>query len=189
MKNLKTLAIILIGIATIISCRNDDNPDPVNEEEVITTVTTTLKTGIGANVETITLTSRDLDGFGPNEPIITVSGNLKTNTNYSGEVKFLNEIANPVNNITLEISEEGIEHQLFYQAPSALGTFSYEDLDSNGKPIGLQFTLLTGSATTANLLITLRHEPNKLAVGVSAGNITNAAGNTDAEVIYPVIVE
>ncbi len=184
MKNLKTLAIALIGITSLISCSKDDN-NPVNEEEVITTVTTTLTNG--TNV--ITLRSRDLDGDGPNAPVITVSGNLVANTSYTGTVSFLNEIASPADNITTEVLEEGVDHQVFFQAPSALGTFAYSDLDANGKPIGLQFTLTTTAAASGNLLVTLRHEPNKSAAGVSSGDITNAAGATDAAVSYPIVVQ
>lgn len=57
--NLKFLALFLSSALVLTSCSNDDAP--VNEEEVITTVIVTL-TGGG---ETITLTSRDLDGDGP----------------------------------------------------------------------------------------------------------------------------
>ncbi len=183
MKNLKILIITLLGVTTLVSCSKDDGP--VNEEEVITTVTTTLTNG--ANV--ITLRSRDLDGDGPNAPVVTVSGNLTTNTTYTGTVSFLNEIASPTEDITVEVLEEGVDHQLFFQAPTALGTFTYSDTDANGKPIGLQFTLVTGNASSGNLLVTLRHEPNKSAVGVAAGDITNAAGATDAAVTYPVVVQ
>jgi hypothetical protein len=167
----------------LVSCSNDDN-GPVNEEEVITTVTTTL-TGGG---QVITLTSRDLDGDGPNAPVFTASGNLAANTTYSGAVAFLNETLSPAEDITVEVEEEGVEHQVFYQLPSALGTITYTDLDMNGKPIGLTFSLITGNAGTGNLTVTLRHLPNKTASGVAAGDITNAGGSTDAQVTYPVTV-
>ena len=183
MKNLKLLAVTFLGITTLISCNNDDDA-PVNEEEVITTVTTTLTNGSSV----ITLTSRDLDGDGPNLPVVTVSGNLKTNTVYSGAVTFLNETVSPADDITVEVEEEGDEHQLFFQAPSTLGTFTYTDADANGKPIGLEFTLTTSGATTGNLLVTLRHLPNKSASGVATGDITNAGGATDAAVTYKDIV-
>jgi hypothetical protein len=42
---------------------------------------------------------------------------------------------------------------------------------------------------SGNLTITLIHEPDKFAEGVSGGNIENAGGSTDAEVVFPVIVE
>jgi hypothetical protein len=167
----------------LVSCSNDDN-GPVNEEEVITTVTTTL-TGGG---QVITLTSRDLDGDGPEAPVVTASGNLATSTTYSGAITFLNETQSPVGDITVEVEEEGVDHQVFYQLPAGLGTINYTDLDLNGKPIGLTFTLTTGNAGTGNLTVTLRHLPNKSASGVATGDITNAGGATDALVTYPVTV-
>jgi len=184
MKNLRILAIAMVSIVSLNSCSKDDDK-PVNEEEVITTVTTTL-TGGG---QTIVLRSRDLDGDGPTPPIVTVSGPLTAGTNYMGSVTFLNETTNPADNITTEVLEEGVDHQLFFQAPSTVGTFAYSDLDANGKPIGLQFTLATATATTGGLTVTLRHLPNKSAAGVAAGDITNAAGATDAAVTYPIVVQ
>ena len=167
----------------LVSCSNDDN-GPVNEEEVITTVTTTLTAG----GQVITLTSRDLDGDGPDAPVVTASGNLAANTTYSGAVTFLNETQSPAGDITVEVEEEGVDHQVFYQLPAGLGTITYTDLDLNGKPIGLTFTLTTGNAGTGNLTVTLRHLPNKSASGVATGDITNAGGATDALVTYPVTV-
>jgi hypothetical protein len=168
---------------TLASCSNDDSP--VNEEEVITTVTTTL-TGGG---QVITLRSRDLDGDGPNAPVVTVSGNLTANTTYIGETVFTNETVSPAEDITVEVEEEGNEHQIFYQFPFALGSFVYTDVDANGDPIGLSFTLTTGtSATTGNIVVTLRHLPNKSAAGVASGDITNAGGATDAQVTFPVVI-
>jgi hypothetical protein len=114
---------------------------------------------------------------------------LKANTVYTGAVTFLNETVSPADDITVEVKEEGYEHQLFFQAPTALGTFAYTDTDKNGKPIGLTFTLTTKSATSGNLLVTLRHLPNKSASGVATGDITNAGGATDAAITYPIVVQ
>lgn len=184
MKNSKILALALLTVFSFVSCDNDD-PEVVNEEELITTVTTTLTAGSSV----ITLKSVDLDGDGPNKPTVTVSGDLKVNTTYMGSTTFLNESVTPVDNITKEILEEGDEHQLFYQAPAAIGAFTYDDKDEDGKPIGLKFTLKTGLvAATGDLTITLRHEPNKTASGVASGDITNAGGATDALVKFPIKV-
>jgi hypothetical protein len=185
MKNLKIIAIALVSVFSFSSCSNDD-PIAVNEGEVITTVTTTLTAGS----RVVTLTSRDLDGDGPDAPVVTISGDLTLNTTYTGTVSFLDEIANPVDDITVEIKEEAVEHQLFFQAPTAIGAFTYTDADANGKPIGLAFTLKTGTAaTTGNIVVILRHEPIKNAEGVASGDITNAGGATDAQIIYPVQVK
>lgn len=181
--NLKFLALFLSSTLVLTSCSNDDAP--VNEEEVITTVRVTL---VGGG-QTIILESRDLDGDGPNTPEITVSGNLIAGTTYTGSTRFLNELVDPAEEITDEVEEEGAEHQVFYQLLSSLGTVTYTDTDVNGNPIGLSFTLTTGStAGTGNLAVTLRHEPNKTATGVANGDITNAGGSTDAQVIFPIQV-
>jgi predicted RNA binding protein with dsRBD fold (UPF0201 family) len=185
MKNSKIIAIALVSVFTFSSCNNDD-PIAVNEEEVITTVTTTLTAGS----QTVTMTSRDLDGEGPNKPVVTVAGDLLVNTTYTGAVSFVNESVSPVDDITAEIKEEGDEHQLFFIAPAAIGAFTYADADVNGKPIGLAFTLKTGTvAATGNIVVVLRHEPAKSAAGVAAGDITNAGGATDAQITYSVQVK
>ncbi|UPQ80705.1 type 1 periplasmic binding fold superfamily protein [Flavobacterium azooxidireducens] len=183
MKNLKMMALALTTIFTLNSCSNDDSP--VVEEELITTLTATF---VGGG-QTITLTSRDLDGDGPNAPVITVSGNFAAETTYSGSVQFLNELENPAENITEEIEEKDLEHQVFYQISNSLGNFTYSDFDTDGNPLGLEFTFTTGANPgTGTITITLRHLPNKNAAGVSEGNITNAGGSTDVEVSFPVVV-
>ena len=184
MKNLKILAIAIVTAFSLNACNNDD-PKPIDEQELLTTVTTTLKNGN----QTITLVYKNLDGYGSYPPIVNISGTLKAATVYTGTVAFLNETTNPVNNISAEILAEGVDHQLFFQAPNAVGIFGYADQDVNGKPIGLKFTLTTGEATTGNLIVTLRHQPNKSAAGVSSGNITNAGGATDASVKYPIVIQ
>lgn len=183
MKNLKLIALLVIPVLFSTSCSNDDAP--VNEEEVITTVRTTL-TGGG---QVITLTSRDLDGDGPNAPVVTVSGNLIAGTTYTGSTEFLNELEDPAEDITIEVQEEGADHQVFYQLPSSIGTVTYTDTDANGRPIGLNFTLVAGtSGSTGTLTVTLRHDLNKSAAGVAGGDITNAGGSTDAAVSFSVAV-
>lgn len=190
---MKTINTILITIAitlALTSCSNDDTSStPVNEEEVITTVKVTLTNGSN----TIILTSRDLDADGPNAPVISVSGNLSANTTYSGEVSLLNETKDPIEIVSAEIEEspsERLEHQFFYSSISGLlGTFTYADEDGNGNPVGLLFTFETGAASSGNLLVVLRHLPNKFAEGVSSGNISNAGGSTDAQALFPIIVE
>jgi len=189
MKNLKISAIALITLISFSSCSDDDSATtPVNEEEVITTVTATFLPTSGGGT-TVQLSSRDLDGDGPDAPVVTVSGNFVAGASYSAQVKFLNELANPAQSITEEIHEEGDQHQIFFQHNN-LGQFTYADQDVNGNAIGLDVNY-TASATPVNgtLTITLRHEPNKTAPGVAGGNIASAGGSTDAEVSFPITVQ
>ena len=105
----------------------------------------------------------------------------------------LNELNNPVDEITEEVQEEGAEHQVFYQLASTIGTVAYHtaNTDDNGNPIGLQFTLTTSAnnATSGTFVVTLIHLPNKTATGVAAGDITNAGGATDALAIFPLTIQ
>lgn len=185
MKNLKLIALLVIPVLFSTACDNDDAP--VNEEEVITTVRVTL---VGGG-QTIILESRDLDGDGPNAPVVTVSGNLTAGITYTGSTTFLNELESPAEDITVEVQEEGVEHQVFYQIAPSLGTVTYNstNIDANGNPIGLSFNLVAGnSGSTGTLIVTLRHDLNKSAAGVAGGDITNAGGSTDVAVSFPVAV-
>lgn len=56
---------------------------------------------------------RDLDGDGPNAPIITSSSDLLANASYNASMVVLNETESPVDDITLEIKDEDIAHQFF----------------------------------------------------------------------------
>ena len=93
----------------------------------------------------------------------------------------------PAEDITAEVLEEALEHQVFYQVASGDFVIQYADQDSNGNPIGLS-TNFQSNTTGGNLTVILKHEPSKTAAGVSGGDITNAGGETDIEVVFPVNV-
>ena len=188
MKNLKFSILAAATILFATSCEKDSVPTPVNEEEVITSVVLQLTTATGA---TVTLKSKDIDGDGPGLPVFSQVGTVQKGTNYLGTVSFLNEQKNPAEDITVEVKAEGDEHQIFFTSPAGLGTIAYDDLDVNGKPIGLKFklaTAATANATAQNLSVTLIHKPIKTAAGVVGGNIANAGGATDAAVTFPVVL-
>ena len=171
----------------IFSCDPDD-PDPINEEEVITRVTYQL-TPVGGGA-IVNLNFSDPDGDGGTAPVIT-GGTLAAGKTYTGKLTLLNEAANPDEDITTEIEEEGVDHQFFFSVSSGLdGAFelAYTDVDAKGNPIGLTTELTTVKAGSGTFRITLRHLPNKTASGVKNGDITNAGGETDIEVDFPVTV-
>lgn len=65
----------------------------------------------------------------------------------------------------------------------------YADTDANGLPLGLLTAINTGDAGSGNLVINLQKDLNKLAAGVSEGQIDNAGGKTDIQATFPVIIE
>lgn len=179
----KLFAAPLIICALLLSCSDDDeNPIPVDEEEVITTMNVTLLVSGGTPV---TLQSQDLDGDGPNAPQINISGNLAANTTYTGAIELLNETETPAEDITVEVAEEDEEHQFFFSTSGSITGVTYDDQDEGGNPVGLSFSLITGDAGSGTLLITLRHEPKK----PNDGSLADAGGETDIAQSFSVVVE
>ncbi|MCA0933086.1 type 1 periplasmic binding fold superfamily protein [Lutimonas saemankumensis] len=184
MKTLKLLAALFFFSALLISCNDDDDDlPPVNEEELITTMTVTLiPEGGGTNV---VLKTVDLDGDGPNPPVITVSGPFSTGTTYQGSIELLNESVNPAEDITEEVEEEAEEHQFFHTVGGALDATTFAtNFDGNGHPLGTEFTLNAANASTGTLTFTLRHEPKKPNSGLA-----DAGGETDITATFNVAIE
>lgn len=182
------LAIGAFSLLSITSCKKDEPNDPIipNEEEVITTMNFTLTPNGGGTP--VILTFQDLDGDGGNAPIIT-GGTLDANTTYNGALALLNELENPAGNITEEVQEEAEEHQFFFQTSMSELNIAYDDMDANGHPIGLSTIVRAQGANSGTITIVLRHEPQKDAAGVIAGDITNAGGETDIEVTFNVDIQ
>jgi hypothetical protein len=174
---------LLASTLIFASCSDDDDntPDPVNEEEIITTMTITLDSGS----DQVELQFQDLDGDGPDPATVTVSGPLNANTVYDGSIILLNETEMPAENITEEVEEEDDEHQFFYTVGSGLAAQTeYANFDGDGNPLGTVFILTTGAASSGSLTFTLRHEPNKPNSGLE-----DAGGSTDIEVSFDLVVE
>ena len=184
MKTIKILSLLFTAVILFAACSNDDDtPEVVNEEEVITTVIANLVAGNGG---TVTLTSKDADGDGPNDPDVTVVGNFEVGQTYAGTLQFLNETESPAEDITEEVEEESDEHQIFFSLSSALdGTFTYANFDGDGNPLGTEFTLTPNAAGAGNLGILLRHEPKK----PNDGTPEDAGGETDIFVSFSVTFE
>ena len=186
MKYLSNFYVILFfGLFVFASCNDNEEMEVENEEEIITTLTYTLTS---TDNEVAILTFRDLDGDGSGAADITVS-NLTANTTYQGFIVLLNESETPAENISEEVAEEDDDHQFFFAVSDAELSVDYVDADGNGNPLGLATTLTTGDAGTGTLTVTLRHEPNKTADGVAGGDISNAGGETDIEVTFPITIE
>ena len=185
MRTLKFLTTAIFTSLVIASCSDDDDgtPEMVNEEELITTMTVTLTPENDGT--TVILKTFDLDGDGGDAPVVTVSGNLAANTSYSGTIELLNETEDPAEDITEEVEEEAEEHQFFYTVSDDLNIETdYIDLDDNDNPVGIQFDLQTGEASTGTLTFTLRHEPTKPNTGLES-----AGGETDISTPFTVTIE
>jgi hypothetical protein len=183
MKTMKNISFYALLSIAMIGCSDDDSaPEVINDEELITTVILTLTPDSG---DQVVLTTVDLDGDGPDEPVTTVVGNFSENTIYDGTVAFLDESGEEVEDITQEVIEEADEHQVFYTISEGLNIqTNYEDQDSQGNPLGVQITLSTGAASEGSLTVTLRHEPVKPNDGLES-----AGGETDISTSFDVSIQ
>ena len=187
----KYATLLFAGSFALASCKNDDDPVapapiPVNEEELITTFTLHFHSVGGVEHKHFGFT--DLDGDGGDPPVIEAD-TLSVDSIYAVEIDMLNQSTTPTVDITAEIESEGTAHQFFFQPAGANALVDYSDADANGLPIGLESIWTIGSAGNGTMTVTLRHGPDKTASGVSTGDITNAGGETDIEVIFPLAIE
>ncbi len=177
---------LCLALFSFSSCE-DDNPEPTQDPELITTLTLTMTPQGGGDA--IVFRFQDLDGDGGNAPTIT-NGVLAANTIYDVTIELLNESVSPAEDITAEVGEEAEEHQFFFDITGGLNvTYGYRDSDANNNPIGLAIVLNTGEVSSGKFQVTLRHEPSKNASGVSDGDITNAGGDTDIEVTFDIDIQ
>jgi hypothetical protein len=174
-----------------------------NEQEVFTTVSLTF-TPIGGGAPVVAA-FKDGDGDGGNAPTVDPI-NLAAGKQYTTTVTFLNELEVPAADISLEVKDEGDQHQLFFTGtgvngpasnqPSAALTHTYADMDINGLPLGLLNNFAT-VAGTGVLTVTLRHmppvndKPAKIAGAadtVKASGLNAIGGETDVSVNFAVTV-
>ena len=172
----KTLYLLLSLL--IFSCSKED-PEPINEEELITTVQLTFKSP-GITDQTV----RWQEGSN-NSDIIS----LAANTQYEVEIIFLDESdPSDIEDITEEVKEEADEHQVFYQFSQlniSLEQSSSDTLDSNQNPLFVNSLWNTSEVGTGTVRVYLIHEP----VTKSSSTRDGFAGETDVTVDFPIIIE
>ncbi len=182
---MKKLSYLILIVTTLLifntSCKKDDHNH--SDHDSINRVIYELKSA----TDTVSFSFNDPDGDGGTAPVIA-GGTLKANKNYTGSIKLFTLHDGQYEELTSEILAEGTKHQFFFTSTVAGIVVSYDDKDASNNPIGLSNKVQTGSAGSGVLKLILKHEPNKSAAGVSGGDMTNAGGETDAEISYPITV-
>ncbi len=183
----------LLATMLLISC--GDDPEPANEEELITTLTVTLTPQGGGSI--VSLKFYDADGDGPIAPVFTYQPNIPENSAalllpdqiYAASIELLNETESPAENITVEIEEEADEHLFCFSTTLSGLTIAYADTEADyisggtTKPVGLATTWTTGSTSgTGTVTVRLRHQP-----GTKTGDCPGS-GETDIEVTFNVFI-
>lgn len=180
---------IIAFAASFTSCKKDPVTNPsVTEEELITTLKLTVT---DSNNVSTSFVYKIENGFGS-----TTQGTIQIDTiklapnyMYSYALTVLNESESPVIDITEEVLEEKDEHLFFLTSNPASGAGSIGQSDGNvdngGHPFNQEGKLTTGSSGSGTFTITLLHEPTD-----KHGTSTAATGGeTDAEAVYPVLLQ
>jgi hypothetical protein len=160
MKLKKSLLAMALTAIVFSGCKKKEDPPPVNQGELITTVRLTF-TAQGSNIPT-TYVFRDLDGDGSAPPTTKDQIMLDKNTTYEMSIELLDESKNPVEDITEEIEEEKEEHLFVYTpSPANIMIVNITDRDANNLPVGLKAEVTAGTNAISNgsLKVQLRHQP------------------------------
>ena len=178
---MKSKIYLLFFFSTVLFSCKKESVDP-NEGELITTVKlefTDLGNGTKKSFE-----FKDLDGEGGAAPSKFDEIVLSPGKTYNCELYLLNESVSPVENITLEVEGEGVDHQIYYT--SSVNGLNITDLDKDekGLVLGLESKWTTGAASTGNVNVTLKHKP-----GNKAANDPITKGETDVSIDFKVKVQ
>lgn len=189
------LGSFLLATMLLVSC--GDDPEPPNEEELITTLRVTLVPQGGGT--TVTMEFKDIDGDGGDDPIFTYSPNtggespaalLIADQIYNATIELFNESENPVEIITEEIEEEADEHLFCFDKTGLTGlTITYADKEADyitggsTKVVGLATTWTTTTTGEGTVTIILRHQP-----GTKTGDCPGP-GETDIEVTFDITIQ
>lgn len=183
-KFLKPVLALFVTASLLTACKPDEDPEPDDDHELITTVTLTLINQSNAT-DVVTVTWRDLDGEGGAAPNIGEL-ELKDNTTYLGTVRVLHEAEHgnhsDVEDLTEEIRDEADDHEFFYTPSAGLNlTVNKTDQDSRGRPVGLAATFGTGADSQGTLRVRLMHQ-----VGIKPTPGNPNVGETDIDIVFPV---
>lgn len=176
----------LLSVA-LVACKKEkkkevENPTNPNEQELITTfkIVFTDANGLLPNVEAQFV---DIDGPGGANPTVFDTIQLVANATYNATITLLNESTIPVQNITEEVEEEGVDHLFCFDLTSGLNAvISKTDLDANNLPIGITTQWSLGTISTGTTTIRLRHQP-----GIKNGQCD--VGETDIELNFHTIIQ
>ena len=185
MKTTKFLLSSLFCLTLVTSCSNDDdNPEPVNEEELITNVILTFANNADAN-DTVVMSSvapDGQDGFSTE----TVVRNFTSGATYSLSLVITNASETPADDVLNDdIIPEADEHFFVYAVNGVNLTMTRNSGDvngSDGNKLGVNTTWTAGAASTGNLQITLVHEPTGADDSNEFGSVTG--GSEDINITF-----
>ncbi|MDX2003137.1 MAG: hypothetical protein SFW35_11930 [Chitinophagales bacterium] len=184
MKNVLLLAFTLTVLFVLNSCSDTKDPDEPNEQELITTLKITFVDSANTSIVR-TFQYRDPDGDGGNPAVQFDTIKLAPSKTYVASIVLLDESKTPADSISNEVREEGTDHQFFFTISGVNVTTSYEDVDDNGNPLGLESRWKTNTVGNGTAQIVLKHQPGVKAAAPGDQSL----GDTDIELNFPLVIE
>ena len=197
MKNLKKVSLYLLALVAFgfASCESED-PTKENDGEVITDVTLKFQELDASNAlvgSVLSFKASDPQGIEVGKTPTIQSVSLAKGKKYQMTIEVTNAIKGE--DINQEILTEAAAHQFFFLGQVFDSSFlSIQYADAGGIALGLK-TIVTVSSSTgtnnSNMLVVLRHDLNKSFPGASNpnfANFTQAGGETDLDITFPVIL-
>jgi hypothetical protein len=172
--------LLAIGIFFNACTKKVTTPPNPNEEELITTIKLTLVDSTGVK-PTVVAQFRDIDGDGGASPIQWDTIRLHANTTYMGTIELLDESNSPVDTISNEVRNEGVDHLFCFNVSGLQTQIQRTDADANGLELGLSTKWHSGTVGKGNINIQLRHQP-----GIKNG--TCSVGASDIDLVFQMEV-
>lgn len=178
------------------ACESDD-PEPENDGEVITDVTLNFQelNSAGAPIGAIiSFKASDPQGIEVGSTPTIDNVTLTKGKTYQMKIEVRNAIENE--DITEEILEEADEHQFYFLGTAFVGSpaLTYTYADPSGDLLGVVGRVVVSQSpgfNNANMRIVLRHDLDKNFPGASNPNFENftqAGGETDLDITFPLIL-
>ena len=203
MSIIRIAPLLLLGLSACSDVEEDDHDHDHHDHEVMTTVELTFTDGDGA--ESIFIWADPDNTANPTIDDIILSNE----SDYTLTLRCVNELEDPTEDVTPEISDEEDEHYVFIyggavtgpateENANALVEHMYADEDGNGLPIGLENDIMTLAAGEGEFKVRLQHMPLQNGETVKTADAPelvatqgfNAIGGAqDVDVTFPIIVE
>jgi len=172
-------------VTSFTSCSDDDDPAPVNEEELITNLTLTF-TNTANSADVVSMSSVAPDGLEDGMSTEIVSGTFTSGATYALTIGITNASESPAEDVLNgDIIPEADEHFFAYAVSGLNFTMSRDasDVDGpDGSKLGVNTTWVAGAASTGNLQIRLIHEPSSVDDSDEFGSATG--GSEDFNITF-----
>ena len=197
MKNLKNISLYLLAVLVFgfASCKSED-PTKENDGEVITDVTLKFQELDASNAlvgSVLSFKASDPQGIEVGKTPTIQSISLAKGKKYQMTLEVANAIKGE--DITQEILTEAAAHQFFFLGQVfESNIFSIQYADAGGVALGLKNTVtvsISPGTNNSNMRVVLRHDLNKNFPGATSptfANFAQAGGETDLDLIFPVIL-